>query len=667
MPTKSGLSKLLEGSTPSPTQPLDQPTVQSLPQHLAQPPSLGSPPTAGINIPNGAPIVSSSYSSPNPLDKKSSFTIDPRFVVSKEKVAQASSTNLQAQASYYSNSISSSRNQSHSNLSYLFSRAKRTSNADQVSFSMGASGFPAPGTSPTMARSSQPVGGSMADLKRFFKRSSISLSSSYTSENSIPIPSKSIPNSNSNSFPNSIQNSFSNSNSNSNSPHGSTNSPYQPQSPISIESGMSNSITLPLSFSKRYGKMGTALGAGAGGHVKLMKRLTDKKLFAVKEFRQKQSNESRRDYSKKITGEYCIGTTLRHSNIIETIEIAYEGDKIYQIMEYCDYDLFAIVMSTKMSSNEIDCCFKQILSGVQYLHHMGLAHRDLKLDNCVINKDGIVKIIDYGATVVFNYPFSNKIVDASGIVGSDPYLAPEVCAFSKYDPRPPDVWSCAIIYSCMTLRKFPWKIPKLSDASFKLFATRPDFTLQQAMRQVSEPVSSSSNGSSSSDSDADSHQDTDSETEVEGEVEETGSKSTSNTEPLEELSSPILNKKKSTTITASPPSYETAVKSPSDPTIDDKQPTKGEERLLSALPEYSRTLISKMVKLSPVLRINIDDVFKDDWIIKTQVCNVCEEEDKRSGFIIKKIIHSTNHSHTQVDKSEAHIANLEKKRDRRRH
>lgn len=140
-------------------------------------------------------------------------------------------------------------------------------------------------------------------------------------------------------------------------------------------------------------------------------------------------------------------------------------------MQYAEYDLFSIVMSGKMTRPEIYCVFKQIIDGVDYLHSMGLAHRDLKLDNCVMTGDNTVKLIDFGTAVVFQYP-GQKTTKANGVVGSDPYLAPEVIAKKDYDPRLTDVWSVAIIFMCMILRRFPWKLPDAkNDASYRLYVS----------------------------------------------------------------------------------------------------------------------------------------------------------------------------------------------------
>lgn len=167
-------------------------------------------------------------------------------------------------------------------------------------------------------------------------------------------------------------------------------------------------------LSKKYGKFGKTLGSGAGGSVRLVKRPTDGAVFAVKEFRAKHSYESEKEYAKKVTAEFCIGSTLKHGNVVETLDIVQEKGRWYEVMEYCPYDLFATVMTGKMSKEEVSCAFLQVLSGVTYLHGMGLAHRDLKLDNVVINKDGILKIIDFGSASVFRYPFENDIVEATG-------------------------------------------------------------------------------------------------------------------------------------------------------------------------------------------------------------------------------------------------------------
>lgn len=144
-------------------------------------------------------------------------------------------------------------------------------------------------------------------------------------------------------------------------------------------------------------------------------------------------------------------------------------------MEYAPYDLFSVVMSGKMSRPEMYCVFRQIVDGVDYLHGMGLAHRDLKLDNCVMTTGNVVKLIDFGTATVFYYPGKHNI-PASGIVGSDPYLAPEVLSKETYDPRLTDVWSVAMIFMCMVLRRFPWKLPDpKTDASYRLYVnTHPE-------------------------------------------------------------------------------------------------------------------------------------------------------------------------------------------------
>jgi hypothetical protein len=168
-------------------------------------------------------------------------------------------------------------------------------------------------------------------------------------------------------------------------------------------------------LSTKYGKLGRVLGSGAGGSVRLLKRSSDGVTFAVKQFRDRHSWESEKEYSKKVTAEFCIGSTLHHGNIIETLDIIHEGGHWYEVMEFAPFDLFAVVMTGRMSKEEIACTFKQIVNGVAYLHGMGLAHRDLKLDNVVVNEHGIMKLIDFGSAVVFRYPFEDDIVLASGM------------------------------------------------------------------------------------------------------------------------------------------------------------------------------------------------------------------------------------------------------------
>ncbi|THH02124.1 hypothetical protein EW145_g6794 [Phellinidium pouzarii] len=239
-------------------------------------------------------------------------------------------------------------------------------------------------------------------------------------------------------------------------------------------------------LSKKYGKWGRMLGSGAGGTVRLIKASTRNggRIYAVKEFRPKRNGETEKEYQKKVTAEFCVGSTLHHPNIIETVDIVSDHGHYYEVMEYAPFDLFSVVMSGKMTRPEIYCVFRQICDGVEYLHSMGLAHRDLKLDNCVMTGSNVVKLIDFGTATVFHYPGKQQI-KATGIVGSDPYLAPEVLSDESYDPRKTDVWSVAMIFLCMILRRFPWKLPdSKTDPNFRNFVNaHPDLCLKPPTKE----------------------------------------------------------------------------------------------------------------------------------------------------------------------------------------
>lgn len=84
-------------------------------------------------------------------------------------------------------------------------------------------------------------------------------------------------------------------------------------------------------LSKKYGKWGRVLGSGAGGTVRLIKGKNNGTIFAVKEFRAKRSGESEKEYQKKVTAEFCVGSTLKHPNIIETVDIVFDHGHYYEV------------------------------------------------------------------------------------------------------------------------------------------------------------------------------------------------------------------------------------------------------------------------------------------------------------------------------------------------
>lgn len=339
--------------------------------------------------------------------------------------------------------------------------------------------------------------------------------------------------------------------------------------------------TLPSITSKLAEKydFGRLIGAGASGSVNIINAKHDPtKVYALKKFRSKLKTETEHDYIRKVKNEFLVGDYLKQQNLIHTIELFLEKpDKnspleYFIVMEYCPYDFFNLVMSGLMTKEEIYCYFKQICFGVNYLHLSGIAHRDLKLDNCVVDNNGILKLIDFGSAFQFrkssakllgNGESKPSYLHAKGIVGSDPYLAPEVFApvhEDGYDARLADVWSIAIIFCCMVLKRFPWKIPRPEDPSYKAFA---------GLNNHDEPVAE-----------------------------------------------PELAESMSKDLSLNPTHSHSSI------------PKYGQERLLRILPTQSRKLIGRMLEIDTERRFTMEDVMGDRFIELIKHCHVIEKGEK---------------------------------------
>ncbi|KAJ3115038.1 serine/threonine-protein kinase HAL4/sat4 [Phlyctochytrium bullatum] len=225
------------------------------------------------------------------------------------------------------------------------------------------------------------------------------------------------------------------------------------------------------SLAEKYGRKEEVLGKGANAVVRLCCPMNSNKKYAIKEFRKRRKEETQKEYVKKLVAEFCISSTLDHPNVVKTVDLIQDEKKKWcVVMEYCaGGDLFSRISSgTLTDPEEMSCYFKQLASGVKYLHSMGVAHRDLKPENLLLDATGqCLKITDFGVSEVFRTPFGKNCTKAHGVCGSGPYIAPEEFVKKEYDSEQVDVWAIGIIYYVMLYNSIPWKSAQVTDARFK--------------------------------------------------------------------------------------------------------------------------------------------------------------------------------------------------------
>ncbi|RPB25314.1 Pkinase-domain-containing protein [Terfezia boudieri ATCC MYA-4762] len=227
------------------------------------------------------------------------------------------------------------------------------------------------------------------------------------------------------------------------------------------------------SLVEKYGKCQEIIGRGAFGIVRISHKVDPvsgqtEQLYAVKEFRRKPS-ESAKKYQKRLTSEFCISSSLRHPNVIHTLDLLQDSKGDYcEVMEFCaGGDLYTLILTAgKLEVAEADCYFKQLMRGVEYMHEMGVAHRDLKPENLLLTTRGALKITDFGNGECFRMAWEKEPHMTAGLCGSAPYIAPEEYTDKEFDPRAVDVWATGVIYMAMRTGRHLWRLAKRGEDEF---------------------------------------------------------------------------------------------------------------------------------------------------------------------------------------------------------
>lgn len=165
------------------------------------------------------------------------------------------------------------------------------------------------------------------------------------------------------------------------------------------------------------------------------------------------SKSSEQDALDHFHKEVEILTKLDHPYILKSFESFEDSDNFYHVTELVErgslYDY--VNLKGPLSEQETKYIFSQILSTIEYLHmKKHIVHRDLKLENILLDRDRKIRLIDFGFSEVFD---ENKLFDQ--MVGSPAYVAPELALGAPYDITV-DVWSLGVILYAMTVGRLPF-------------------------------------------------------------------------------------------------------------------------------------------------------------------------------------------------------------------
>ncbi|CAK9441225.1 uncharacterized protein LODBEIA_P50940 [Lodderomyces beijingensis] len=232
------------------------------------------------------------------------------------------------------------------------------------------------------------------------------------------------------------------------------------------------------SVSIRWQK-GKYIGGGTFGQVFYAVNLDTGGSMAVKEIRFHDSS-SIKQVVPQIREEMTVLEMLNHPNVVQYYGVEVHRDKVYIFMEFCEGGSLASLLTHGRIEDDmvVQVYTFQMLEGLAYLHQSGVVHRDIKPENILLDHNGVIKYVDFGAAkVIANSgrtrastqsmrPTSAAAAAGSGggnqqnlnsMTGTPMYMSPEVITGASTDRSGVvDIWSLGCCVLEMATGRRPW-------------------------------------------------------------------------------------------------------------------------------------------------------------------------------------------------------------------
>eukprot|EP00929_Paragymnodinium_shiwhaense_P087318 TRINITY_DN47541_c0_g1_i1.p1 TRINITY_DN47541_c0_g1~~TRINITY_DN47541_c0_g1_i1.p1 ORF type:complete len:1263 (+),score=275.36 TRINITY_DN47541_c0_g1_i1:85-3873(+) len=196
---------------------------------------------------------------------------------------------------------------------------------------------------------------------------------------------------------------------------------------------------------------GKLIGRGGFGKVNVGVHKLTEELTAMKLCERRRVAEAKKCLRQEVS---VLKRLNGHANVIQLFEVIETSQHVVLVMEFAaGGDLLKYVRQRRRLSEQCSQdFFRQLMEGIEYMHGLSVVHRDIKLENLLLDSFGCLKIADFGVAVM---AAANTIL--SDQCGTPSYVAPEIVLEGGYEGFPVDIWSAGIVLYAMLCGRVPFK------------------------------------------------------------------------------------------------------------------------------------------------------------------------------------------------------------------